>query len=34
MGIQLATIGTEVGGEVKVSLSLCCQAFYVVKTSV
>lgn len=34
MGIQLPSVGTEVGSEVKVSLFHCCQAFYVMKTSV
>lgn len=34
MGIQLPSVGIEVGVEVKVSLSHCCQAFHVVNTSV
>lgn len=34
MGIQLPSLGIEVGGEMKISLSHCCQAFYIVKTSV
>lgn len=33
MGIQLASAGIEVGGEMKISLSHCCQAFYAVQTS-